>query len=246
MKGAYLVTGASKGLGRAIALQIAKADFPVIAIARQSDELNSIRDDLRSYSSSSVAIACDISSKSDVEATVDQIMSEFTHLSGIVHNAGIITPIANMLEVTTADWEKLIHVNLIGVQDLTRSLKSIIGGNSHTRITTISSGAAKRSLHGWSAYCVSKAGLDMWTNCMAEEGKTQNISAVAIAPGIVDTGMQLEIRNADELSFPMLHNFIDYHVNGELTNPSEVSKKLLPYCMGKMGVNGDRLDVRNL
>ncbi len=246
MKGAYLVTGASKGLGRAIALEIAKADFPVIAIARQSDELNSIRDDLQSYSSSSVAIACDIASKSDVESTVEKIRSEFTHLSGIVHNAGIINPIANMLEVTTADWEKLIHVNLIGVQDLTRSLKSIIGGDSHTRITTISSGAAKRSLHGWSAYCVSKAGLDMWTNCMAEEGEGQNISAVAIAPGIVDTGMQMEIRNADELSFPMLPNFIEYHDNGELTNPSDVSKKLLPYCIGKMGANGDRLDVRNL
>ena len=246
MKGAYLVTGASKGLGRAIALEIAKAGFPVIAIARQSDELNSIRDDLQSYSSSSVAIPCDIASKSDIETTVEQIISEFTHLSGIVHNAGIISPIAKMLEVTTADWEKLIHVNLIGVQDLTRSLKSIIGGISHTRITTISSGAAKRSLHGWSAYCVSKAGLDMWTNCMAEEGKEQNISAVAIAPGIVDTGMQMEIRNADELSFPMLSNFIEYYDNGELTNPSEVSKKLLPYCIGKMGVNGDRLDVRNL
>ena len=246
MKGAYLVTGASKGLGRAIALEIAKADFPVIAIARQSDELNSIRDDLQSYSSSSVAIACDIASKSDVESTVEKIRSEFTHLSGIVHNAGIINPIANMLEVTTADWEKLIHVNLIGVQDLTRSLKSIIGGDSHTRITTISSGAAKRSLHGWSAYCVSKAGLDMWTNCMAEEGEGQNISALAIAPGIVDTGMQMEIRKADELSFPMLPNFIEYHDNGELTNPSDVSKKLLPYCIGKMGANGDRLDVRNL
>ena len=246
MKGPYLVTGASKGLGRAIALEIAKAGFPVIAIARQSDELNSIRDDLQSYSSNSIAIACDIASKSDVEATVDQIMSEFTHLSGIVHNAGIISPIANMLEVTTADWEKLIHVNLIGVQNLTRSLESIIGGDSHTRITTISSGAAKRSLHGWSAYCVSKAGLDMWTNCMAQEGDGQNISAVAIAPGIVDTGMQIEIRNADELSFPMLPNFIEYHHNGELTNPSDVSKKLLPYCIGKMGVNGDRLDVRNL
>ena len=106
MKGVYLVTGASKGLGRAIALEIAKADFPVIAIARQSDELNSIRNDLQSYSSSSVAIACDIASKSDVEATVDQILSEFTHLSGIVHNAGIISPIANMLDVRTDDWDQ--------------------------------------------------------------------------------------------------------------------------------------------
>ena len=246
MKSAYLVTGASKGLGRAIALEIAKAGLPVIAIARQSDELNQIKEILQSYSSNSLAIACDLASKSDVETAVGRIKSAFAHLSGIVHNAGIISPIGNMLDVTTANWEKLIQVNLIGVQDLTRSLKSIIGGDSHTRITTISSGAAKRSLHGWSAYCVSKAALEMWTKCMAEEGESQNISAVAIAPGIVDTDMQKEIRNADELSFPMLSNFIEYYDNGELTNPSDVAKKLLPYCIGKLGVNGERLDVRNL
>ena len=76
-----------------------------------------------------------------------------------------------MLDVEREGWEQTIQVNLLGVQDLTRSLDSIIGGENHTRITTISSGAAQRSLHGWSAYCVSKAGLDMWTKCMAEEGE---------------------------------------------------------------------------
>ena len=129
---------------------------------------------------------------------------------------------------------------------MTRSLDSIIGGENHTRITTISSGAAQRSLHGWSAYCVSKAGLDMWTKCMAEEGANENISALAIAPGIVDTGMQEEIRNADESSFPLLQNFKDYYNNGELSKPDYVAEKLLPYCLGKLGTNGDRLDVRNL
>ena len=55
------------------------------------------------------------------------------------------------------------------------------------RVTTISSGAAVNSLHSWSAYCVSKAGLEMWTRCLAEEGKSDNISAISVAPGIVDT-----------------------------------------------------------
>ena len=81
---------------------------------------------------------------------------------------------------------------------------------------------------------------------MAEEGENRIISALAIAPGIVDTGMQQEIREADESSFPFLQNFKDYYRNGELSKPDEVAIKLLPYCLGKLGMNGDRLDVRNL
>ena len=246
MYGAYLVTGASKGIGRSIALSIAESGYPVIALARNSEELRQIESELQSISNESISIACDLAVASDISSAADQILSKFQHLSGIIHNAGIIHPIANMLNAQRTDWERTIQVNLVGVQDLTRSLVSILGGENHTRITTISSGAAQRSLHGWSAYCVSKAGLDMWAQCMAVEGVHENISALAIAPGIVDTGMQEDIRGADETSFPLLANFIEYHRNGDLTNPVDVAKKLLPYCLGKSGINGDRLDIRNL
>ena len=137
-------------------------------------------------------------------------------------------------------------VNLIGVQSLTSNLSRIIGGDNPTRIVTISSGAALRPLTGWSSYCVSKSGLDMWTNCIAKEGADNNISAIAIAPGIVDTGMQAEIRNAKPDQFPQRDNFIGYHENGDLVNPKEVAEKLLPFCIGVMGENGHRYDVRNL
>ena len=246
MEDVFLVTGASKGLGRSIALAIAKSGATVIALARSSSELKEIEAKLKTISGDSVAVSCDLSKSTDISKASDFILSNFDHLSGIVHNAGIINPIGNMLDTSRDDWELTLKVNLLGVQDLTRSLDDAIGGEKHTRVTTISSGAAQRSLHGWSAYCVSKAGLDMWTNCMAEEGNSENISALAIAPGIVDTAMQEEIRSAEESSFPLLQNFKDYYVNGELSKPDDVATKLLPYCLGKLGSNGDRLDVRNL
>ena len=246
MEDVFLVTGASKGLGRSIALAIAKSGATVIALARSSSELKEIEAMLKTISGDSVAVSCDLSKSTDISNASDFILSKFDHLSGIVHNAGIINPIGNMLDTSRDDWELTLKVNLLGVQDLTRSLDDAIGGEKHTRVTTISSGAAQRSLHGWSAYCVSKAGLDMWTNCMAEEGNSENISALAIAPGIVDTAMQEVIRSADESSFPLLQNFKDYYVNGELSKPDDVATKLLPYCLGKLGNNGDRLDVRNL
>ena len=246
MSKTFLVTGASKGLGRSIALSLANSGKSVIALARSSPDLDALYDLLLQISPNSHIVSCDLASKKDISKAVGKIKQDFKHLSGIVHNAGTISPIENLLDVSRDSWERAVNVNLIGVQDLTQSLDSLIGGDSHTRVVTISSGAAKRPLHGWSSYCVSKAGLDMWTRCLAEEGESENISALAIAPGIVDTGMQKEIRQADKSSFPLLQNFIDYYENGELTSPDEVAEKLLPYVLGDLGQNGDILDVRNL
>ena len=158
MKGVIIVTGASKGLGRAIAILLAKNGNTVIAIARQSSELQEVGDVLKSHTNESISLPCDLGNHSDINSTTEEILSRFKHISGIVHNAGIISPIEGMLGVDRSDWERAIQVNLIGVQDLTNSLESILGGENHTRIVTISSGAAKRSIHGWSSYCVSKAG----------------------------------------------------------------------------------------
>ena len=246
MSDTFLVTGASKGLGRSIALSLANSGKSVIALARSSPDLDTLHDLLKQISPNSQIVSCDLAITEDISNAVGKIKRDFKHLSGIVHNAGTISPIENMLDVSRDSWERAVNVNLIGVQDLTQSLDSLIGGESHTRVVTISSGAAKRPLHGWSSYCVSKAGLDMWTRCLAEEGESENISALAIAPGIVDTAMQKEIRQADESSFPLLQNFIDYHNNGELTNPDDVAEKLLPYVVGDLGQNGGILDVRNL
>lgn len=246
MSDTYLVTGASKGLGRSISISLANSGKSVIALARNSPELDELYDYLKRISPNSTVVSCDLASKKDIFSAVEIIKRDFSHLSGIVHNAGTILPIENMLDVSRESWVRAVNVNLIGVQDITQSLYSLVGGENHTRIVTISSGAAKRPLHGWSSYCVSKAGLDMWTRCLAEEGNSQNISALAIAPGIVDTEMQKEIRNADKSSFPLLQNFIDYHKNGELTNPDDVAQKLLPFIVGELGQNGDILDVRNL
>ena len=246
MSDTFLVTGASKGLGRSIAISLANSGKSVIALARRSPELDALYDSLKQISPNSLIVPCDLASTEDISEAVEIIKLGFEHLSGIVHNAGTISPIENMLDVSRDSWYRSVNVNLIGVQDLTQSLKSMIGSESHTRVVTISSGAAKRPIHGWSSYCVSKAGLEMWTRCLAEEGDSENISALAIAPGIVDTGMQEEIRHADESSFPLLQNFIDYYKNGELTNPDDVARKLLPYIVGDLGQNGDILDVRNL
>ncbi len=246
MERVFLVTGASKGIGRSITIGMAKKGFVLIGLARNSDELESLNMEIKQYNPKSTCIACDMGNLDDINKSAEIILENYSHLSGIIHNAGTIHPVRGIFESDIHSWNRSISVNLCGVQSLTSNLQKLIGGNMPTRITTISSGASRKAVHGWSSYCVSKAGLDMWTMCLAEEGINHNISAVAVAPGIVDTGMQEEIRNSDINSFPALNDFIEFKRGGDLSNPDEVAAKLIPIFTGEIGENGQRLDIRNL
>lgn len=192
----YLITGASKGLGRALALALANDGFPVLALARPSTELDGIGELLASVAPGSRTIECDLSDPTSIANAASIISQQTTYLAGLVHNAGAIAPVKPLDKVDASDWARSIQVNLVGVQDLTQRIYSLLGGEHQSRITVISSGASLRPIGSWSAYCVSKAGLDMWSRCVAEEGRDSNISSVSVAPGIVDTGMQTEIRSS--------------------------------------------------
>jgi len=247
MVGAWLVTGASKGLGRSIAKELAASGKSVIALARESIDLGVVGAELASLNPDSITISCDLADRADIASATATIMARFSHIDGIVHNAGVILPIKPMLEVERADWARSIQVNLIGVQDLTRRIAPHLGGESRTRITCISSGASKNPIHSWSAYCVAKAGLDMWSSCMAEEGAPHNISSISIAPGIVDTGMQKDIRDSSPDEFPMHQKFCDFYENDELNNPDEVASRLMPIILDQsMEMSGQRLDIRDM
>jgi len=245
-KKTYLVTGASKGIGRAIARSLANDGYQVILLARASDDLDSACMEIQSDSPSSFSIACDLSQPKSIDLAVESLQ-ELDAIDGIVHNAGTITPIRSMFDADDAMWERNIYVNVTGVQRLTRGLYSKMKASNHCRVTTISSGAALRPLHSWSAYCISKAGLDMWSRCLAEEGRGDGITSIAIAPGIVDTDMQLEIRSSNVDDFPLVESFEGYHRDGQLTNPDDVAQQLLGLITGHtFEQSGQRFDVREL
>ena len=247
MKGTYLVTGASSGIGRFLSLELVNSGFTVIALSRDSEHLRTLGKEIQKIDSNSMIIACDLSSQDDIAKSCDMILDGCQELSGIVHNAGVIDPIKPMSEANFHDWNYLIQVNLLGVQDVTQRLYQLIDGKKHTRVTTISSGASKYPIGSWSAYCVSKAGLDMWTRCLAEEGQERNISAISVAPGIVDTNMQVNIRSSSPNDFPLHPHFVDYHESGQLVDPEEVAKQLLDLVTNHtMEQTGERFDVRDL
>jgi benzil reductase ((S)-benzoin forming) len=243
----YLVTGASKGIGRSISLELARHGAQVILLSRASTELDQTLADVQSSVPSSFAVACDLGEASSIDAAVRHILADISELHGLVHNAGDIHPIKPLFGADTADWTRSMMVNLVGVQHLTQGLASALQGEHRTRVTTISSGAALRPLASWSAYCTAKAGLDMWTRCLAEEGAQHNITAVSVAPGIVDTGMQTAIRSAAPEDFPLLDNFVGYHENGDLSDADTVAKALHDLITAHTEAHsGQRFDVRDL
>ena len=245
-KKTFLVTGASKGIGRAISRSLANDDVRVVLLSRPSDELDAACAEIQAVSSSSFSVECDLGSSESIDAALKS-MEHLELLDGIVHNAGTITPIQPMSDADDASWERNIYVNITGVQRLTRGLYSKMKASEHCRVTTISSGAALRPLHSWSAYCISKAGLDMWSRCLAEEGAKDGITSIAIAPGIVNTDMQLEIRSSSPEDFPLVESFVGYHRDGDLTNPDDVAAKLHSLIVGhSFEQSGHRFDVREL
>ena len=243
----YVLTGASKGLGRALALALAGHGYPVLALARPSTELDEIGGLLASVAPGSRSIECDLSNPTSIANAASLISQQTTFIAGLVHNAGAIAPVKPLDKVDASDWAHSIQVNLVGVQDLTQRIYPLLGGEHQSRITVISSGASLRPIGSWSAYCVSKAGLDMWSRCVAEEGRESNISSVSVAPGIVDTGMQTEIRSTPAEDFPSLQSFIDLHANGDLARSEDVAAQLMPLVTThSMEQSGQRFDVREL
>jgi len=243
----YVVTGASKGLGRALALALASDGHPVFALARPSTELDGIGELLASLAPGSRSIECDLSNPASIATAACLISEQTTFVAGLVHNAGAIAPVQPMDKVDASDWARSIQVNLVGVQDLTQRIYSLLGGEQQSRITVISSGASLRPIGSWSAYCVAKAGLDMWSRCVAEEGRANNISSISIAPGVVDTSMQKEIRSVPSEDFPSLKTFLDLHENGHLASSETVASQLFPLVTGHtMEQSGLRFDVREL
>ena len=243
----YVVTGASRGLGKAICIQLAKSGIRVVLLARRSENLNSVLNLVKINSLESFAVTCDLSSATDIDEAIAKICSKCQRIDGIIHNAGVINPVIPASMVENEQWNLNLQVNLLSVQQLTKGLIPLMGGDAQSRITTISSGASLRPVQSWSAYCVAKAGLDMWTRCIASELEEKKISAIAIAPGIVDTGMQEDIRASNPQNFPDHSNFVSYHSEGMLVDADEVASKLIPLITNhEMSQTGERFDVREL
>lgn len=186
-----LITGASRGIGAAAAHEFVKAGANVALVARDADAITELAKELGPQA---IAMPCDVSEFSQVEAAVTACVKAFGQLDILIGNAGVIEPIAPLSDADPDAWGKLIDINLKGVFYGMRAAVPIMRQQGGGTIITVSSGAAHRALEGWSAYCASKAGAAMLTESAHLEGADQGLRVMGLSPGTVATDMQLQIK----------------------------------------------------
>jgi 3-oxoacyl-[acyl-carrier protein] reductase len=189
-----IVTGASRGIGAAAAMALAKAGATVVLTARDGALAGDMARSITAAGGVALARDCDVSDYGAVEALVAETKSRFGTLHALINNAGVIEPIGSIAESDPVAWARNIEINLTGAYHAIRAvLPGMIAAGGGT-IVNLSSGAAIRPQEGWSAYCSAKAGLHMLTRAVALETAGQGIRVFGFQPGTTDTDMQVLIR----------------------------------------------------
>ena len=153
-----IITGASKGIGAAAAVYLAEQGHKVVLAARSAEKVGELA---LKIGASALAVPTDVSSASDMKNLFEKTVDKFGKVDVLVSNAGVIDPIAHIVDSDPEEWGKAIDINVKGVY-----LGLKYAADFHVKtVINISSGAATTALDGWSHYCASKAAVLMLTNC---------------------------------------------------------------------------------
>ena len=186
-----VVSGASQGLGAAVARCLAAPETAVCLVARSTTGLKTVEADIRRNGGEALAVLADVADSDACREVIEKTVARWGRLDALVNNAGIIGPLAPTVDTDPAAWRQTLAVNLMGPYYLARlSLPWL--RRSGGRIVNVSSGAATTALPAAGAYCVSKAALNHFTRILAAE--EPGVTAVAVRPGVVDTPMQTTLR----------------------------------------------------
>ena len=183
-----LVTGASQGIGRACAIELAKAGAKVALAARNEEKLAEVAAEIAVAGGTAKAFAIDIASEESIKAGAKAALAHFGSIEILVNNAGI-TKDGLMMRMKRADWDAVLSTNLTGTFLLTQALVSSMLKARWGRIINISSVVGETGQAGQANYAASKAGLIGLTKSLARELASRGITANAVAPGYIETAM---------------------------------------------------------
>ena len=183
-----LVTGGSKGLGRAMALTFAHAGADVAISSRHLDECEEVAVEIRAMGRRSLAIRTDIGQKSEIDSMVHDVVEKLGTLDILVNNAATDLR-KRLVETTPEDFDNMMAINLRGTFLCCQAAARVMMPRRKGVIINITSGAARRNLPRTGAYCVSKAAVAMMTECLADDLIAYGIRINSIGPGPVRTDM---------------------------------------------------------
>ena len=234
----FYITGTSRGIGKAIAEQALQLEDTIVYGFSRSCSIEHTN-----YNHTFADL-------SDINEVKNLKIIKHTDAFKVVliNNAGVIGEIKPIGNQTDESIVKVFNLNTICPALLSNKfIQTYKDLNVSIVIINISSGAARHPIESWAPYCGSKAAIDMFSQVLqAENGyKANNIKIFSIAPGIVDTNMQQQIRDSKSNDFPHLEKFIGYKKNGQLTAPNSVAKKILEIAEKPLEHPNVLLDARN-
>jgi 3-oxoacyl-[acyl-carrier protein] reductase len=183
-----LVTGASQGIGRACALELARAGATVVLAARNEIKLAEAVEEIQGAGGEAAAIPLDLASEESIKSVAKSVVESYGKIEILVNNAGI-TRDGLMLRMKREDWDDVLRTNLTGAFLLTQALLSPMLKNRWGRIVNITSVVGRTGQAGQVNYAASKAGLIGLTRAMAREVASRGITVNAVAPGYIETPM---------------------------------------------------------
>lgn len=185
-----LVTGATRGIGRAVAVALARDGLHVIITGRVTSQLEETDDAIRAVGGTATLIPLNLLQAERVDGLGPALYQRFGHLDVLVANAGILGPLSPLPHVTTEAWQRVIDTNLTANWQLIRTLDPLLRRSSAGRAIFVTSGAARADHAYWGPYAVSKAGLEALAKTYAQEMANTHVRANLINPGPVRTQMR--------------------------------------------------------
>ncbi|RZA33502.1 MAG: SDR family oxidoreductase [Lysobacteraceae bacterium] len=220
-----VVTGHSRGLGAAVAAELVARGIPVLGLARGQAEIGEGMEQAVADFGDGAALASFLGGHtlSSFLAGADTVL--------LVNNAGVVAPVGPLAEQDPVAALRAATINVGAPLALSAAFVRA-APQAERRILHVSSGAGRSAYPGWSVYCATKAALDQHARAVALDGDPR-VRCVSLAPGVIDTDMQAEIRATPDTRFPLRQRFVDMKDSGVLVTPAECAAKLVDYLLAK-------------
>ncbi len=238
-----IITGASRGIGLAIAQKLCKKNNVIIGLSRNvSKELaQTAKTQDTNLEQWPVDLTNAIPVAQQLYSWLNKFKSNTVNEAVLINNAGFIGHMGPLTLEYAKQTEQTIRINLDAPMHLTAAFLSATRAWSiPKKIVNVSSGLARRAMAGSAMYCASKAGLDHFSRCVAldETLQVNGAKIVSLAPGVIDTDMQKALRQGDPSGFPDRQTFIQLKETGNLLSPEQAAQKILDYlARPDFGVN---------
>lgn len=237
----FIVTGASHGLGQALVQNLLSAGHYVVAISRSKV----------ARQKNLLSLSHDLSNLGGLENKLVKVLKSIQgpfSAAHLINKAAVVEPIGDLASLKPQDIARHLDLNLKAPVLLSQIFIQNFKSKKYPFvITNISSGAATHAIDGWGLYCSSKAGLNMFSECLQlEAGKIKNLKVITFSPGVMDTGMQAVIRKQSKSKFSRVEEFKKLKKSHELRAPSAVAASLAGLLVNHQRIGKIHYDIREL